>query len=114
MRRFTRFSLSIALIAFASIIILPTAPLRAEKSEEQRIADLNKWIQEKGYHWVAGTTGVSRLSPEEKKKLLGYRPVPKELLDKIPMFEPAVPQLEASMLDLTFDWRDNEGTTPAV
>ena len=70
MRRFTRFSLSIALIAFASLVILPTVPVHAEKSEEQRIAELNKLIQENGYHWIAGTTGVSRLSPEEKKKLL--------------------------------------------
>ncbi len=113
MGRFTRFSLSIALIVLASLIILPTTQLRAEKSEEQRIAELNKWIQENGYHWVAGTTGVSRLSPEEKKKLLGYREPPKEVLDMVPVFEPTVPPLDASMLPIVFDWRDNEGTTPA-
>jgi hypothetical protein len=113
MRRFTRFSLSIALIVFASLVILPTTPLHAEKSEEQRIAELNKWLQENGYHWIARTTGVSLLSPEEKKKLLGYRPPPKEILDRIPVFEPTVPPLEALMLPLVYDWRDNEGTTPA-
>jgi C1A family cysteine protease len=39
--------------------------------QTSKVNRLNSVIKEKKMHWVAGDTGVSRLSYEEKKKLLG-------------------------------------------
>jgi len=116
MRRHVLIPLSIILVAIVTILVIRTAPTFADKrvqSESERIAELNRWIKEQGYDWTAGTTPVSNLSPEEKKKLFGLiLPTPEELA-KIPRFEPSAPPIDAALLPMSFDWRNIEGTTPA-
>jgi len=117
MRRHVLIPLSIALIAVAAILALRVIPTLADKrvqSEAERIAELNRWIKEQGYDWVAGTTPVSNLSPEEKKNLFGLKmPTPEELA-KIPRFQSTAPPIDAAMLPMSFDWRYAEGTTPVA
>jgi|GEM_PF-3940723 len=53
-----------------------------EEKEKLKIQKLNEEIKKKGGGWVAGETSVSRLSYEEKKKLVGIKSGP----FKIPNF----------------------------
>ena len=94
-----------AAFAFSAIF---AASAFADKSENQKIEELNKWIQQKGYHWVAGKTSVSGLSPEEKKKLLGFVPPPLKWYKSLPAFQTR----SDVTLDAYFDWRANDGTRP--
>ncbi len=115
MRRHVLIPLSIALVIIAAILAIRVIPILADRrvqSEAERIAELNKWIQEQGYDWVAGTTSVSNLSPEEKKNLFGLKMLTPEELAKMPRFESTAPPLDAAMLPMSFDWRYAEGTTP--
>lgn len=93
------------------LLVLCLSPLstNAERSEEERIAEINRMIAEKGYHWIAGTTPVSGLSLEEKKRLCGLIPPP-------PGTERDLPVISApggALFDPVFDWREMNGTTPA-
>jgi C1A family cysteine protease len=112
MRRRDRIALVIIAALVISLLVIQSTPTSAEKTEEEKIAELNKWIAEQGYHWIAGKTSVSGLSPEEKKKLLGYIPPSPEILAKVPSFQSSVLPLEAALLPASFDWRDNAGVTP--
>lgn len=115
MRRHVLIPLSIILVAIVTILVIRTVPTLADRrgqSEAERIAELNRWIKEQGYDWTAGTTSVSNLSPEEKKKLCGLiLPTPEELA-KMPRFEASAPSINAALPPPAFDWRNNEGTTP--
>jgi len=101
------------LVVAASLAVLSlalsAAPLRAEKSEEERIAEINKRNVELGYDWVAGKTSVSGLSAEEKKKLLGTLPPPEGWDKNLPVLTAP----EGMIFDPVFDWRQNNGVTPA-
>lgn len=103
-----RLSRSAAAILFAaSLLAVSAAPLRAEESVEERIARINRENAEKGYSWTAGITSVSRLSAEEKEKLLGLLPLPPGREADVPeLFAPAAAPLDA------FDWRTQNGVTP--
>lgn len=83
--------------------------LSAEKSEDEQLAEIRKMIEEKGYHWTAGKTGVSGLSDAEKAKLLGYIQPPDHVLQGIPRFTAPLD----TITDVRFDWRDFGGVTPA-
>ncbi len=52
------------------IIMLISSPLLAINAD-----DINKAIRDKGAGWVAGDTPVSKLSPDDRKRLLPMRPV---------------------------------------
>ncbi|MBN1165192.1 MAG: right-handed parallel beta-helix repeat-containing protein [Candidatus Krumholzibacteriota bacterium] len=80
-----------------------------EKSLDERIAEINKRIEEAGQHWVAGKTWAASLPPEERKKLLGYLPVPDEIRDRLPVYAPA----HTLALPTSFDWRNYDGVTDA-
>ncbi|UCF05236.1 MAG: T9SS type A sorting domain-containing protein [bacterium] len=110
MRQFTR--ITVTFLVFAIIAVMPsfTSAIRAEKNDDY-IAELNRQIQERGGHWVAGRTSVSELSDEEKKACLGLLPLPEEKLKQIPVYAP--PQGSALLLPDSYDWRDNTGVTPA-
>jgi C1A family cysteine protease len=111
MARSTRVTvLALLLIALSSAHII-TQPARAQKSEEERIAELNRQIRERGESWVAGPTTVGRLSAEEKKKRLGLLPLTEEMLSRVPVYSP--PAEAALQLPSAFDWRPLNGTTPA-
>ncbi len=96
-------SLFIILVLFGSI----PAMAEKEKSEDERIAEIRKEIEEKGWEWTAGKTSVSGLSKAERMKLCGYIPPSPEMLARIPVAQPAAP------IDLptSFDWRNYGGVT---
>ncbi len=98
----------IAAIAFIlSGVALASAPLLAEESAEQRIERINKENAEKGYHWTAGITSMSRLTPEEKRLRLGFIPPTEDLISTTSTItEPA-----AVLFDAVFDWRPLGGVT---
>jgi len=103
-------ALAASLLSLLMIFTFFAPQLTAQqKSEEETIKEINRMIQEKGYHWTAGKTSVSGLSAEEKKKLLGLKPPPEEWVKSLPVFEAR----ENLQLDPYFDWRVNGGTTPA-
>jgi len=113
MRRGSWIKSAVASITILFIVSLFFSASYAEKSEEEKIAEINKMIEEKGYHWTAGKTSVSGLSAEEKKKLRGFIPPPEELLQTIPMFIPPMVTAPMDVSDPYFDWRGQGGTTPA-
>jgi len=96
-----------AIILLIGLLLLLDVSVMAETDRE--IADMQKLIDQKGYHWTAGRTSVSEIPLEEFKKLLGHKPPHdyEQWLEK-------QPKLTAS-LNMTFptyfDWRDSNGVT---
>ena len=77
---------------------------------EQRVEELQKMIDERGYHWKAGRNWTSDLTDEEFARLLGFKP-PKgyyEWLEKQPKLK-AKPGMDFPPV---FDWRDSSIVTP--
>ena len=109
MRDKHRFHSAALLSVTILFLALSAAPLRAEKTVEERIAETNKKNAELGYDWVAGRTSVSDLSAEEKKKLLGFIPPPEALQKNIPVLTAP----EGTLFDDIFDWRELGGVTSA-
>jgi C1A family cysteine protease len=99
-----------AALAIASALVLAAFPAFAEKSEDERIAEINKRNAELGYQWTAGKTSVSGLSAEEKKQLLGLLPLPEGWgKDKQPLMAPA-----GATFATAYDWRQHNGVTPVT
>lgn len=72
--------------------------------QELSIEALQKAIDEAGYNWKAGETEISKMSPEERRNLLGdVGPKEKNIDDKL-IDLPIIENLPSS-----FDWRDNNG-----
>ncbi|MCK4236317.1 MAG: hypothetical protein KAX38_04305, partial [Candidatus Krumholzibacteria bacterium] len=109
MRKVTSIAPGIILLACLSIAAFLASPVWAGDDVDKEIAEVNKMIEEKGYHWTAGKTSVSVLPIEVRKKLRGFIPPPEEWTRNIPVFE--APQ--GVLLDPSFDWRALNGTTPA-
>lgn len=80
-------------------------------AEESRIIDItNNKIREKKARWIAGKTSVSRLSPDEQKKLGSAVPFPVVP----PVFKKKITVSDIDLPD-SFNWRDVDGddwTTP--
>ncbi|HVP36732.1 MAG TPA: C1 family peptidase [Terriglobales bacterium] len=79
-------------------------------SIDQKVAQLQKEIDAKGYHWIAQRNWTSELSDEEFDKLLGFKP-PKgyyEWLAKQPKLRAKV----GIEFPPVFDWRDSSIVTP--
>ncbi|MCX5754063.1 MAG: right-handed parallel beta-helix repeat-containing protein [Candidatus Krumholzibacteria bacterium] len=97
-------------LTIISTLALATSPVLAEKSEDERIAEINKRNAELGYQWTAGKTSVSGLSAEEKKQLLGLLPLPEGWgKDKQPLMAPA-----GAVFVSSYDWRQHNGVTPVT
>lgn len=99
----------VSAIVCTILLAIVIVPVRSGRGEHDRYETLNRLIQEKGYHWIAGRTGVSELSLAEKKQLLGRIPPP-------PGAETGIPVIEApagAVFDPVFDWRNMGGTTVA-
>lgn len=97
---------------FATILFLSsvfTGPAGAQEGEAERIAEINRMIEDRGGGWIAGETSVSGLSAEEKKMLLGFMPLGPEKLRGIP----TTTAPEGAAYDPVFDWRSLGGVTPA-
>jgi len=94
------------------LAVLLLIPMRgsAQESAEEHIARINRKIEEQGLHWIAGPTGVSNLTPEEKQMRLGRIPPPIGSEKDIPVL--LAP--EGAVYDPIFDWRSNNGTTPVT
>ncbi|MGB2696997.1 MAG: C1 family peptidase [Candidatus Zixiibacteriota bacterium] len=95
------------LLGFSSIFVLNSTWADVV---DQRIAEIQKQIDQKGYCWKAGRNWVSELPLEEARKLLGHNP-PKDY----EIWLEQQPKLTAG-LDLLFpsyfDWRDSGIVTP--
>jgi len=100
---------SLLAVVLLANVTLQNQIVAQKMSEEEKIKQINKMIEEKGYHWTAGKTSVSGLSDVEKKNLLGLKPPPEEWLKSLPVFQAR----ENLVLNPYFDWRVNGGTTPA-
>jgi len=97
-------------LTVTSIFFLAAAPVFADKTEDDEIAEINKRNAELGYHWTAGKTSVSGLSAEEKKALLGLLPLPEgREQNRQPLAAPA-----GATFDPVFDWRLHNGVTPVT
>ncbi len=105
----TRFRLAASMLMLAACASLVAASVRAEKSEDEELAEIRKMIADRGYHWTAGKTSVSGLSDEEKMKLCGYVQPPDWMLAGIPVFYAS----DSAVTDTRFDWRDYGFVTPA-
>jgi C1A family cysteine protease len=107
MRGLRVIGLSLTLLTFASW--LSTSAL-AKDAVDREIEQIQKMIEEKGYHWTAGRTSVSELSEAERQNLLGFE-VPEWYDD---WFEGAK-KIEAPpgvVFPAVFDWRDSDVVTP--
>ncbi|MEA1945079.1 MAG: C1 family peptidase [Euryarchaeota archaeon] len=100
-----------AYILAISILLTMTCAVSAglddgfvSQDEITRIDAIHTAIEANGSNWTAGTTSVSGLSIEEKKRLCGARiaPVPENLTVLHPPVGVGVPYG-------TFDWRNNDG-----
>jgi C1A family cysteine protease len=109
MKRESWAKLAIKLLVLLTASAFLAQPALADKSEEEKIAEINRMIAEKGEHWTAGKTSVSGLSDEQKKNLYGFIPPPADVLKLIPQYVPS----GDLYLDPSFDWRALNGTTPA-
>ena len=77
---------------------------------DNKVVEMQKRIDEKGYHWTAGRNWTSELTMEQAKKMMGHKP-PKgyeEWLEKQPKLKAAGGILFPSY----FDWRDSNIVTP--
>jgi parallel beta-helix repeat protein len=89
------------------------APADREVSprEQAFIDSVRAEIERNGYHWTAGPTSVTALSPEERQRLRGFVMTP-ELEAIYSALEPD-PGIERMTFRDRFDWRDYDGVTPA-
>ncbi len=72
-----------------------------DKSPEERLAEINEKIKEKGARWKAGLTPKALLSVEEKRILLGSYVLPEE-----DVTNGIWVQADAESLPSAFDWRE--------
>jgi C1A family cysteine protease len=103
----------ISYLNFAKVLcllfIFIITPLNMEAdSTDKKIAELNKYLQENGYHWIARRTSVSDLSMAEKKMMLGGIDVPDSTRDRLPVISAPT----GATYDPVMDWRTLNGTTP--
>jgi C1A family cysteine protease len=47
----------------------------AEPTEEMGIEELQQWVYDQGYNYTVGENWITALSPEERQKLCGYKPL---------------------------------------
>lgn len=98
-------TLALPLFAFAKV------DREVTPEEQARIDEINDRITEMGYHWLAGPTKVSDLTPEEKARRLGGEMTPEEIA-YFESLEPDPAHLRMTFRS-SFDWRDFDGVTPA-
>jgi len=102
----------LVIIALALPLVALAEVDREVTPEEQAWIDaINDRITENGYHWIAGPTNVSNLTPEEKARRLGGEMSP-EMIAEFEALEPD-PAILRMTFRSSFDWRDYDGVTPA-
>lgn len=90
-------------------------------ADKEELEEIRKAIKETGARWKADETSVSRLTPQERKKLLGT------ILDEVPLGrdnakpdkpdkpgkpKPPPPPTPSGDVPDYFDWRDSDKVTP--
>jgi len=97
-----------SMVVIASAVVLSTGVIAAPVSAEEIVEKVQQAIEAAGAEWSAGLTGVSGLSPSERRALCGDPddPVPEAWKRSLPVLRAPLPA--------HFDWRDNGGdwTTP--
>ena len=94
----TRFGLGIVLSVILCLILSNLAFADSGKLDAIRTA-----IKAKGALWTAGESWVTRLSPEERRDLLGEKTL------KLGIVEPTSPHLALTVPPDVIDWRDKDG-----
>ncbi|MBU8922077.1 MAG: T9SS type A sorting domain-containing protein [Bacteroidales bacterium] len=104
-------SRKIIILALAALTLLSTSVVGEvrEESQEDRIARINKEIAEKGQHWTAGKTGIGSLSYDERRAMMGLRPMSDAEWSSLPRVELTV----SAALPESYDWRGLNGVSPA-
>ena len=83
----------ISLMLLVSPVILPAQAADPSSS----IEEVQQWVRDQGYNYTVAENWVTRLSPEEREALCGYRPVeaPAEPVKGNIRFSSQVPAAEA-------------------
>ena len=97
-------------LAFLLLIFLLSATALPKDRVDVEIEQVQKMIEEKGYHWTAGRTSVSELSEEERQHLLGLR-IP-EWYDDWYRRAKKIEAIPNAYFPPVFDWRDSNIVTP--
>jgi C1A family cysteine protease len=87
----------VASILFLGIVV-------SDASAQMTVTDIQAAIKAKGASWVAGENPISRLTPQEKKNLVGLLDDPKSTTHPAPTC-----QLSTVGLPPSIDWRNNGG-----
>lgn len=88
-------------LLFAFLLVFTTSPeIQAKTNLEQ----IQHAILSSGAQWTAGESWVTRLSPEERRKLCGTILGPPSTATATLLTLPPIPELPAQ-----FDWRNNNG-----
>ena len=69
---------TVAIPGIASELSNTTAsntPLTAEPTEEIGIEQLQQWVYDQGYSYTVAENWITQLSPEERQRLYGYKPL---------------------------------------
>jgi C1A family cysteine protease len=93
-----------------SVFSVPVFGQTAEAPADQRVADLQKRIDDNGFHWTAKKNAVAELPREERLKYLGYNP-PKGY-DQWFNRQPKITEPPLVEFPAVFDWRDSNIVTP--
>ena len=90
----------INLVAFLLLMLISTPGLALD------VTEINKAIRDKGVNWVAGETSMSKLSPEEKRRLF----MPAKFNMPVPKTQAEASRFSAAgSLPAKFDWRNVNG-----
>jgi C1A family cysteine protease len=98
----------IGLVALAGTGLAQNAPDRA--TIDQTVTEIQKQIDQKGYHWTAGRTSTAEMPLDEFRRLLGEQ-TPKGY-DEWLARQPKLTVRAGRLFPATFDWRDSSIMTP--
>lgn len=115
MNKFSFFAVLAALIFSVNLHIEASADAGSTVEEpafDGTFEQVRAMIAEKGYSWKAGETGVSGLTPQEKRRMLGGR-APAHAITLWEEAKKAGPEKDDGGFPDVFDWREYNGVTPA-
>ncbi|MDD4052408.1 MAG: C1 family peptidase [candidate division Zixibacteria bacterium] len=98
----------IGLVALAATGLAQNAPDRA--TVDQKVIEIQKQIDQKGYHWTAGRTSTAEMPLDEFRLLLGEQ-TPKGY-DEWLARQPKLTAAKGKLFPTYFDWRDSSIMTP--
>jgi hypothetical protein len=105
----------VLVVSVLALFLVPVGAAEVDREvspEEQVFIDeVRAEIERNGYHWIAGPTSVTAMSPEARQRLRGFVMTP-EMQAIYDALEPD-PEIERMTFRDRFDWRDYDGVTPA-